>query len=53
MICVLMPPAIVDEVLELAVVAELPAATIWRRAVILGLDAVRAEVESGIDLSCQ
>src|SRR5262249_18030199 len=53
MICVLMPPAIVDEVLELAVAAELPAATIWRRAVILGLDAARAEVEGGIDLSCE
>jgi hypothetical protein len=46
-----MPPELVEAVLELAEDAELPASTIWRMAVILGLGAARAEAESGIDLS--
>ena len=50
-ICVLMPPELVEAVLEIAEDAELPASTIWRRAVILGLEAARAEAGSGIDLS--
>ena len=50
-VCVLMPPELVEAVLEIAEDAELPASTIWRRAVILGLEAARAEAESGIDLS--
>src|ERR1700730_37658 len=50
-ICVLMPPELVDAVLEIAEDAELPASTIWRRAVILGLEAARAEAGSGIGLS--
>ena len=50
-ICVLMPPELVEAVLETAEDAELPASTIWRRAVILGLEAARAEAGSGIDLS--
>ena len=52
-ICVLMPHEVVEAVLEIADDAELPASTIWRRAVILGLEAARAEAESGIDLSRQ
>ena len=50
-VCVLMPPELVEAVLEIAEDAELPASTIWRRAVILGLEAARAEAGSGIDLS--
>jgi hypothetical protein len=50
-ICVLMPPEVVEAVSEIADDAELPGSTIWRSAVILGLEAARAEVESGIDLS--
>jgi hypothetical protein len=50
-ICVLMPPELVEAVLEIAEDAELPASTIWRRAVILGFEAARAEAGSGIDLS--
>ena len=50
-ICVLMPPELVEAVLEIADDAELPASTIWRRAVILGLEVARAEAERGIDLS--
>src|SRR3984893_12686760 len=50
-VCVLMPPELVEVVLEIAEDAELPASTIWRRAVILGLEAARAEAGSGIDLS--
>ena len=46
-----MPPELVEAVLEIADDAELPASTVWRRAVILGLEAARAEAESGIDLS--
>jgi hypothetical protein len=50
-ICVLMPLELLEAVLEIAEDAELPASTIWRRAVILGLEAARAEAGSGIDLS--
>lgn len=50
-VMVLMPAAVIDRVWTLADDAGLPAATIWRRAVILGLDAAEDELASGVDLT--
>jgi hypothetical protein len=46
-----MPPALIDAVQELAEAAGEYPATIWRRAVALGISAAEAEVLKGRDLS--